>query len=158
MIGSSENKLISGGERKRTAIGVEIITDPSLILLDEPTSGMDSLRSTQIVKLLNKLARAGKTIISTIHQPNSASFSFFDHLILMVDGEIAYQGRAKDSTRYFKKIGYNCMSHENPADYLIKIISCGHPKTLDDEKRIDKIKFTYHNYVKENLDRKNKEV
>jgi ABC-type multidrug transport system ATPase subunit len=54
VIGSLKNKTISGGERKRLAIGVEIITDPSLLLLDEPTSGLDSFKASQIVKLLNK--------------------------------------------------------------------------------------------------------
>ena len=61
------NKTISGGERKRTAIGVELITDPSLLLLDEPTSGLDSFKALQIVKLMKNLARQGKTVISTIH-------------------------------------------------------------------------------------------
>jgi ABC-type multidrug transport system ATPase subunit len=53
-IGSALQKTISGGERKRTAIGVELITDPSLILLDEPTSGLDSFKALQIVKLLER--------------------------------------------------------------------------------------------------------
>lgn len=87
-------KTLSGGERKRTAIGVELITDPSLILLDEPTSGLDSFKAYQIVKLLKKLARNGKTVISTIHQPSSESFHLFDRLILMSDGHIVYQGEA----------------------------------------------------------------
>jgi ABC-type multidrug transport system ATPase subunit len=61
-------KTISGGERKRTSIGVELITDPSLILLDEPTSGLDSFMAKSICKLLQDLAhKKGKTIISTIH-------------------------------------------------------------------------------------------
>lgn len=67
-IGSELRKTISGGERKRTSIGVELITDPSLIVLDEPTSGLDSFKATGIVKILHKLARnKGKTIIATIH-------------------------------------------------------------------------------------------
>jgi ABC-type multidrug transport system ATPase subunit len=66
-IGSVMRKTISGGERKRTAIGVELITDPSLILLDEPTSGLDSFKALQIVQLLQKQAKKGKTVISTIH-------------------------------------------------------------------------------------------
>ena len=67
LIGSALQKTLSGGERKRTSIGVELITDPSLILLDEPTSGLDSFRALQIVQLLKKLALKGKTVISTIH-------------------------------------------------------------------------------------------
>lgn len=54
IIGSVLQKTISGGERKRTAIGVELVTDPSLLLLDEPTSGLDSFKALQIVKLLEK--------------------------------------------------------------------------------------------------------
>jgi len=67
LIGSAMQKTISGGERKRTAIGVELITDPSLLLLDEPTSGLDSFKALQIVKLLDRQAKKGKTVISTIH-------------------------------------------------------------------------------------------
>lgn len=68
-------KTISGGERKRTAIGVELITDPSAILLDEPTSGLDSFMAKKICELLSNLAHLHcKTIISTIHQPSSESF------------------------------------------------------------------------------------
>lgn len=66
-IGGTFHKTLSGGERKRVAIGVELITDPSLILLDEPTSGLDSFKALSIVKLIRKLARQGKTIITTIH-------------------------------------------------------------------------------------------
>lgn len=90
VIGGTFHKTLSGGERKRVAIGVELITDPSLLLLDEPTSGLDSFRCLIIVKLLKRLARKGKTVISTIHQPGSEAFSHFDRLILMCDGNIVY--------------------------------------------------------------------
>lgn len=106
LVGSVIKKTISGGERKRTAIAVELVTDPSLLLLDEPTSGLDSFKATSICKLLNKLARNGKTVIATIHQPSSQSFYFFDRLILMSDGFIAYQGAANTSPDYFAKIGH----------------------------------------------------
>ncbi len=74
LIGSVLRKTISGGERKRTSIGVELITDPSLILLDEPTSGLDSFKALQIVRLLDRQAKKGKTVITTIHQPSSEAF------------------------------------------------------------------------------------
>ena len=65
---------MSGGEMKRTAIGVELITDPSVILLDEPTSGLDSFNALKVVKILKRQAQLGKVIIATIHQPNSDAF------------------------------------------------------------------------------------
>ena len=89
-IGSAFKKSLSGGERKRTSIGVELITDPSIIFLDEPTSGLDSFKAYNIVSLLLKIARKGKTVISTIHSPGSDSFLHFDRLILMTDGNIVY--------------------------------------------------------------------
>lgn len=67
-----------------------MITDPNLILFDEPTSGLDSFRALEIVKILRRLARKGKTIIATIHQPSSEAYSLFDRLILMSDGYIVY--------------------------------------------------------------------
>eukprot|EP00351_Strombidinopsis_sp_SopsisLIS2011_P002814 CAMPEP_0116876182 /NCGR_PEP_ID=MMETSP0463-20121206/8188_1 /TAXON_ID=181622 /ORGANISM="Strombidinopsis sp, Strain SopsisLIS2011" /LENGTH=221 /DNA_ID=CAMNT_0004522659 /DNA_START=260 /DNA_END=925 /DNA_ORIENTATION=- len=66
-VGSVEVRGLSGGERKRLAIGYELITDPSLILLDEPTSGLDSFKATNLSKFLSKLSRQGKTIVATIH-------------------------------------------------------------------------------------------
>ena len=83
-------KIISGGERKRTAIGVEMITNPRLLLLDEPTSGLDSFTALQIVKLMHDLAKKGQTIISTIHQPSSEAFLEFDRLLLLSKGYCVY--------------------------------------------------------------------
>lgn len=60
-------KGLSGGEKKRTAIGVEMITNPKIILLDEPTSGLDSFTAVKIVQLLKQFSRQGKIVIATIH-------------------------------------------------------------------------------------------
>ena len=73
-IGGPLVKGVSGGERKRTSIGVELITDPSLIFLDEPTTGLDSFTATSVMETLNDLANSGRTVIQTIHQPNSDMF------------------------------------------------------------------------------------
>ena len=130
------HKTISGGEKKRTAIGVELITDPSLILLDEPTSGLDSFKALQIVKLLKKLARSGKTIMATIHQPSSQAFKEFDNLILMMDGYIVYQGEAQKSAAYFASINYKCPIRSNPADFYMKVLAVAYPKPIEDEQKI----------------------
>lgn len=66
-IGGSLFKGISGGERKRTNIGVELITDPQLIFLDEPTTGLDSYTAASVMQTLLGLAKSGRTVISTIH-------------------------------------------------------------------------------------------
>lgn len=102
LIGGGLRKTISGGERKRTAIGMELVTDPSLVLLDEPTSGLDSFTAKQICKTLQNLAhKDGKCIVATIHQPSSESFFYFDKLLLMADGHIVYQGIANRAPKYF---------------------------------------------------------
>lgn len=139
IIGSLKNKTISGGERKRTAIGVELITDPSLLLLDEPTSGLDSFKALQIVRLLNKQAKKGRTIIATIHQPSSEAFLYFDKLILMMDGHIVYQGGAIESTNHFSAIGLVCPMLVNPTDFFMKILSVNYPKQEEDEVKIKAI-------------------
>lgn len=77
---------VSGGERKRVSIGVELVTNPSLLYLDEPTTGLDSFTAQQVVSNLRSLAASGRTIVCTIHQPNSQIFHMFDNLILLTKG------------------------------------------------------------------------
>lgn len=84
-------KGISGGERKRTSIGYELISDPISIFLDEPTSGLDSFTAYTIIDLLRGFAHnKGKTIIFTIHQPSSDVWALFDNVMLMVEGRFIY--------------------------------------------------------------------
>ena len=136
-IGDVLQKTISGGERKRTSIGVELITDPSILLLDEPTSGLDSFNAFKIVKLLHDISKTqNKTILSTIHQPSSASFAEFDQLLLMMDGYIVYQGKAKYAIQYFNRIGFDCPKFANPADFLMKKVQVNYPKSTKDELNV----------------------
>jgi len=116
-------KGVSGGERKRTSIGVELITDPNLIFLDEPTTGLDSFTATSVIDTLKDLANSGRTIISTIHQPNSDIFENFDQLMLMALGKIIYFNKANLSVNHFKGIGYECPTLSNPADYFMMMMS-----------------------------------
>jgi ABC-type multidrug transport system ATPase subunit len=82
-IGGALIKGVSGGERKRTSIGVELITNPYMIFLDEPTTGLDSFTASVLVDIFRELANEGKTIICTIHQPTSEMFQNFDKLMLL---------------------------------------------------------------------------
>lgn len=83
LIGSELIRGVSGGEKKRVNIGTELVTDPSLVFLDEPTSGLDSFNAQSVMSTLLKLARTGRTIVATIHQPRSSIFQMFDNLLLL---------------------------------------------------------------------------
>ena len=106
-IGGSLVKGISGGERKRTSIGVELITNPSLIFLDEPTTGLDSYTAQNVFRLLKDLAVSGRTVVLTIHQPSSEIFEMFDQLMLMAAGKVIYMNSADRGVDYFRSIGYS---------------------------------------------------
>lgn len=119
MIGNVMIKGISGGEKKRTAIGVELISNPDILFLDEPTSGLDSYAAHQVVKILKKLARSGRTIITTIHQPSSEVFDLFDDTLLLADGRTIYHDKVEEMTAYFARKGHICPAHYNPADFIM---------------------------------------
>ena len=70
-IGNTLIRGISGGEKRRTSIGVELLTNPSIIFLDEPTTGLDSTTALNLMMFLNEVTKNGRTIVSTIHQPSS---------------------------------------------------------------------------------------
>jgi ATP-binding cassette, subfamily G (WHITE), eye pigment precursor transporter len=123
---------------------VELISDPSVIMLDEPTSGLDSFRAREIVVLLHDLARKkGKTVVSTIHQPSSQAFFYFDRLIIMADGHIVYQGDAAKSPAYFRSLKYDMPKFANPADVFMKILAINYPKGPVDEEKIRYLKQAY---------------
>lgn len=123
MIGGSFVRGISGGEKKRASIGVEIITDPSLVFLDEPTTGLDSYTATNIIEIISELARSGRTAVCTIHQPNSDIFNHFHKLMLIANGKTIYFNEAKNAKDYFASIGHVCPPLSNPADFYIDILS-----------------------------------
>jgi len=119
IIGGGLKKGISGGQKKRTCIGIELVTDPGLIFLDEPTSGLDAVSAEDLMGLLNQLARAGNVVIFTIHQPSSSIFLSFDKLILLSEGKLMYHGSTTDVPAYFEKAGYALPELENPADWVL---------------------------------------
>ncbi|PVV01683.1 hypothetical protein BB560_003888, partial [Smittium megazygosporum] len=124
VVEGTKERGISGGERKRTAIGVEILADPKLMLLDEPTSGLDSSSTETLIELVKKLTIELDVIsVAVIHQPSARVFGCFDNVIILCAGNIIYCGPVKDSISYFANIGYPCPEYENPADYFIKLIT-----------------------------------
>ncbi|XP_051773651.1 broad substrate specificity ATP-binding cassette transporter ABCG2c isoform X2 [Ctenopharyngodon idella] len=120
-IGTMFLRGVSGGEKKRCSIGMELITSPSLLFLDEPTTGLDANTANSIMELLQKLSKKGKTVIFSIHQPRYSIFKQFDHLTLMNKGEIIYAGAADKAITYFEDLGYKCEPFNNPADFFLDV-------------------------------------
>ena len=110
LIGSAEQRGISGGQRKRVNLAMELITEPSLLILDEPTSGLSSEDTLNVMKLLRGLADQGMTILMTIHQPSLEAYQQMDNLILVAKdanakqpGRLGYYGPAyPDAIQFFR--------------------------------------------------------
>lgn len=103
-IGKPENKILSGGQRKRVNIAMELVTDPVIMFLDEPTSGLAADDTTALVSLLQNLASStGKTIVTTIHQPAKDEFEKFNLCLIMGPGGIPmyYGPTAPDAYQFF---------------------------------------------------------
>lgn len=125
MIGIPDKDIkgISGGERRRLAFACELITNPNLLFFDEPTSGLDSFMAMSIVESMKTMAKQGKTIICTIHQPSSEIFDKFDRLCLLAEGRLAFQGDLKDAPAFFNSQGFPVPTNYNPADFYINTLA-----------------------------------
>ena len=111
---------LSGGEKKRVQCGVELVTNPQIILLDEPTSGLDSYSAQSLMDVLKKIADAGATVIVTIHQPPPPIVRKIDNTLLMLGGRIMYDGPMGDVLeKKFTKAGFPKPDDYNIADWML---------------------------------------
>ncbi|KAI2474025.1 ATP binding cassette (ABC) transporter subfamily G member [Diabrotica virgifera virgifera] len=129
---------LSGGQRKRLAVALELLSNPPILFLDEPTTGLDSLSCTQCVSLFKNLASEGRTVIATVHQPSALIFEMFDKLYALSEGKCIYDGRVSDVVPYFEKLNLKCPPYHNPADYLIEVSIGDHNANIN--KLADSVK------------------
>ena len=128
IVGTPLRKGISGGERKRLCVGMQLLNRPQLLFLDEPTSGLDSVMALDLLHTLHALAHGEShhkavTIVCSIHQPQSKIFNLFDSLILLKAGSIIYQGPRDQVMDVYNRAGFPCPLYTNPADHLLDVIT-----------------------------------
>ncbi|KAL2880329.1 hypothetical protein SGCOL_004379 [Colletotrichum sp. CLE4] len=123
LVGSVAAPVISGGQRKRVSIGMELAAAPMAIFLDEPTSGLDATAASSLMRTLKAVARLGITVIVIIHQPRTEIFESFDNLILLGNGQTIYEGPQSEVHDYFEGLGFGFPEHSNHGDVVTDIIT-----------------------------------
>ncbi|XP_072121065.1 ATP-binding cassette sub-family G member 5 [Mobula birostris] len=148
VIGGRVFRGISGGERRRVSIAAQLLQDPKVILLDEPTTGLDSMTSNQIIHLLSELAHKNRIVILSIHQPRSELFKLFDRIAIMSCGELVFCGGTEDIVEFFGSCGYQCPEYCNPFDLYVDLTSVdtrSKEREIETYSRVQEISTSYQN-------------
>ncbi|KAL3335028.1 hypothetical protein AABB24_031317 [Solanum stoloniferum] len=124
LVGDEMLKGISGGQKKRLTTGELLMGAPRVLLMDEISTGLDSSTTFQIIKYLKYTTRAfdGTTLVSLL-QPDPDTYSLFDDIILLSEGQIIYQGPRETALEFFEFMGFKCPSRKNVADFLQELTS-----------------------------------
>ncbi|CAG7925873.1 unnamed protein product [Penicillium olsonii] len=120
-IGNDAHKGCSGGEKRRTSIGVQLLANPSVLFCDEPTTGLDATSAFQIIRTLKGLAVQGRTVVVSIHAPRSEIWRLFDNAVLLARGSALYSGSLAGSLSHFEECGFVLPAFVNPAEFLIDL-------------------------------------
>lgn len=122
-VGSTAAPIVSGGERKRVSIGMELAAAPMALFLDEPTSGLDATSASSIMSILRAVSHLGITVMTIIHQPRHEIFEALDSILLLGAGRVIYSGREAEAQVYFEECGFSFPEGHNPADTIMDIIA-----------------------------------
>ncbi|KAJ2782851.1 hypothetical protein GGI15_002778, partial [Coemansia interrupta] len=122
MVGDAGAKGVSGGEKKRTAIAMEWVSEARVLFLDEPTSGLDAHSALVATRQLRQVAQTGRTVVAVLHQPSSEMFALLDDVLVLLDGRIVYLGPRDQLVGYLERLGRPCGMYVNPADHLFNAV------------------------------------
>jgi ABC-type multidrug transport system ATPase subunit len=122
-VGDATRPVVSGGQRKRVSIGMELAAAPMCIFLDEPTSGLDATSASSIMRLLKAISKLGVTTITIIHQPREKIYNGFDNILLLGNGKEIYAGPTSNASAHFTSLGFTFPIRANPADVIMDIIT-----------------------------------
>jgi ABC-type multidrug transport system ATPase subunit len=147
-IGDKITRGVSGGERKRTSIGVELISDPKIIFLDEPTTGLDSYNAYELIQLLKNLSQKNRMIIFTIHQPSSEIYGLLDKINILALGKTIYFGPQKKCFECFDNLKIPVPLKYNPFEHFMEVTNVA---TIEDPKILSN--FPELNSIENKLDK-----
>lgn len=122
IVGDTFHRGLSGGEKKRTSIGVELISKPNLLFLDEPTTGLDSTTALDIIMNINELKKQDMTVICTIHQPSEEIMALFDKVIMLVDGQMVFDDAPFQLYSRLTSLGFHKNVYETPIEFFMKMV------------------------------------
>ncbi|KXS10981.1 P-loop containing nucleoside triphosphate hydrolase protein [Gonapodya prolifera JEL478] len=146
-VGNTMIKGISGGEKRRLNIGLGMICNPKVLIIDEATTGLDSSAAQIVARTLYSIARSGRTVVVTSQQTRTEIFELFDSvLVLAGGGRVAYQGDRPGMLQFFEAAGHKCPDNDNPADYIIDVTSIDLRDAVAEKEsrgRVDQIVATY---------------
>lgn len=148
-IGDNIVRGVSGGERKRTSIGVELISDPKIIFMDEPTTGLDSYNAYELILLLRKLAEKDKIVIFTIHQPSSQIYDLMDKINILALGKTVYFGPQDQCYNFFEYLKIPIPISYNPFEHFMEMTNLSTvllPKVLTEYPGLNKIENIQERY------------
>ena len=122
-IGTEFQRGVSGGEKKRCCIAMELVNEPPILFLDEPTTGLDSVNAEDVVVCLKELAKANRLIVCTIHQPSAELLKMFDRLIIMHEGMAVYNGSYDQISSFYSDHGVSIPNYVNQVEYILTCLN-----------------------------------
>ncbi|XP_029040866.2 protein scarlet-like isoform X2 [Osmia bicornis bicornis] len=135
--GNSKLSSLSGGERKRVTLAVQLLTEPSILFCDEPTTGLDSYGAMTVARTLREVAASGRIVICSIHQPASGLLEIFHEVLLLSGGRVAFQGSSADATEFFDSLDLRCPPTYNSAEFYVSQLSIVRGREAESYRKVN---------------------